>query len=90
MYVFQKYTIMRIFQAVAFFGILLGLEQMVSAGLSGTKGRIIVASIILFGSAVLGVVASVLTAYYKAHEQSHATQNKIEVDTLEKLGRQKH
>ena len=78
---------MRIVQFIAFIGTLDGLLRIVQA--DGKKGSYILPSIILFGSVVIGLVASILVICYRARMHDIAPQQKIALDVLEKIGKQK-
>jgi hypothetical protein len=77
----NKYHAMRVTQFLTPLLALIGLQQIVT-------GRVTSGAIILFGSALIGLVASILAHYYNARQDDANRSQKIAVETLARLARQ--
>jgi hypothetical protein len=80
----RNYTIAHLLKILAFVGAIIGL-LMVSNRAEG----VIVPLIILIGSVLIGLTASIMAAYYKSHEKNPETQQKVALETLAKIGKEK-
>jgi hypothetical protein len=83
----NKYHVMRVTQFVTVLLVLAALQKLAVAGLSG--GSIVWPAILLFGSTVVGLTASVLAHYYNSRQDDLVQSQKIAIETLARLGRQK-
>lgn len=81
----SRYKVVLVLLICCLGGALKGFLMVKSEGANGTS--MIPGSIVLFGSVVLGLVASLFRFYLKPHKDDVKSQDQIAVETLAELGR---